>query len=60
MKKPDRVVPNQGYRRHDQDRDQGSDQSIFDRRGAVRIGGETSHNRSRSMGISGKSAAGIG
>src|SRR5471030_1271919 len=41
-------------------RDQGGNQRIFDGRGAAGVGGQVLHKRSRSMGISGKSAAGMG
>ena len=44
----------------DQNRNQAGDQGIFDRGRAAFLGGEILHKRSRSMGTSGKSAAGMG
>ena len=45
---------------NDHHRDQTGHQGIFDGRGAAIVSGKAFHSRSRSMGISGKSAAGMG
>ena len=49
-----------GHCDDDDDRDKARDQAIFDCGGATIVGGESFHSRSRNMGSSGKSAAGMG
>ena len=54
------VAAKRRHRSNDDNRNKPRDKGIFDRRGAAIVGDESLHSRSRSIGNSGKSAAGIG
>ena len=56
-------IDSRAYARHggnNDDRDESCDQTIFDCGGATCVNGESFHSRSRNIGSSGKSAAGMG